>query len=285
MELNNKLVTTIITLTVVVIAVATILMPVINNASSDETYTNVLEAGTTYALDIIEPSNSNVEITTDITNSKLLVNGQEYIIDSTHEAAIMMDGGYFRFASVNDALTTLYAYQGMNAQASTTNEATVTILNGDVAFNSGSISQSWNTNDFIFIPSTSGEYYLRAPTNGPQYINSINDIYVSAITNNKLVWGHGNTLTDGTDSYEAVLTSNVQLVDGSTNVYELPDMKSYRMMDGGSGFYPSRVIVPASVEGTSEGWDSAAALLQAIPVLLIVSLVLGTIGLITVRRE
>ena len=283
--MKANILTLAITLTVGIILAGSLLMPVINDAATDEKYTNALSSETTYRLELVDPTTTTIEITTDSNNSLITVGGKSFPIDATHEAAILMDGAYFRFAIVSDALSTIYAKEGSTTQATTTDDATLVIDNGDAEFTAGTTTFSCTVDEFLFLPNNKGEYYLRAPTQGPQYINSIQDIYVSGITNNKMVWGKGNTLTDGTNTYKAVLTSSVTLAEGSTNVYEMPTMKDYRMMDNGTGYYPNRVVVPVNVEGTSESWLSNSTLLYAIPILIIIGLVMGAVSFISTRRD
>lgn len=277
MNRNNLLALT-IALTVGIIVAGSVLMPVLNDASSDEHYSNALDSDAVYKLKLLDPT-ATVTISVDMSTSVMTIGDTTFTIDATHEAYIASDHAWFR-VYVPSSTTVQYRIDGMDANATTTSNCTITFANGSATFSSGSTALTWTTSEFLFVPSVYGTYGLRSPSEGPQYVNSINDIYVCGVTNNKLVWGQGSTLTDGSNSYEAVFTSAVSLVDGSTNVYEMPTQKDYRMQDGGSGYYPNRTIIPLNISGTSESWDNISSLLGAIPVLIIASLVISAVAII-----
>lgn len=280
---TSSMIVAIVMTSVVIILAGALLVPVVNDTSTDTTYSNTLDGSTTYVNKLVDPTDASITINIDPTNSLININGKDYPIDSSHAAIIMMDGGYFRFWD-NSGFKTGYAGGGVTSQATNSDSGTITIQNGTVEYTAGEVSLTWQSSDFVLLPDANGTYYVRYAAQGPQYINDIDDIYVASIANNKLVWGNGDTLTDGTNTYEAVLTSDVVQTSGTVDVYTLPTMKSYRMMDSGSGYYPAFVCVPVEVDGTTEGWENISNLLSVIPVMVVVSAVIAAVA-IFLKRE
>ena len=280
--MEMKIVAISVSVVVSVILLAGVLMPVIEDASSDVKYSNELSTSITYKNELIKPANTSITVEIDPTNSLIKIGTTEYPINSEHNAYIITDGGYFRFWD-NSGFMTGYAGGTATSQATNRTAGTITIENGLITYVSGDVEISWQSSQFILLPNVNGNYYVRTANDGPQYVNDIGDIYVSSIVNNRLVWGNGNTLTDGSNTYEAVLTSDATLVDGTVNVYSLTNMKTYRMMENGTGYYPAFVCVPTEIEGTSEGWENISSLLAVFPILIIVSILVGVLVIFTRR--
>ena len=309
MEKTNLL-TLVVTLTVGIILAGSLLMPVLSDATQTEkTFTN----DGYYRLTQIE-SDSNTVIEWDYTNPNVLtVNGAEVTINSDSAeyvypyAIVTTDGWALRLAvSYSSIGLDLYTSQYNNVvwYVTTTEavNATITLSNGTASFAKGenpAVSTSFTK---AFIPDNEGDYVLKF-SDKDVYLNGDSLIYStgrSTLTlgesENLLIHMDGN-IDDGVTAtvlnpsdyvvsniviHKTVDSSYIDLYKFSNVTFDITDTDS----NTATATY-GQVIVPYKVTAElSQHFDPAEiALLNALPILIIVGLVMVGVGAIAVRNR
>lgn len=304
-----KQVSTIITITVVIVCVAAILVPVVNdaqvNAGDETTLTNdssvvlrevesgdVLKCTSTYADSAVTNVwTLNDETVTNTTGSSV-----------TWNAGIISDGYYLQLLSGNSAnMAVAYSMADSTATAaylagatSTYNSRTLTITFGDSsisrAYYDGSTTSTSSydyTWAYTVCPYDDGEYCC-AVSGGTGIVDSASDVllcgaYTSGELDTMYYYKDGTSYVSNTD-YTMTPSITTELHSGTTDIYDAT--VSVSMTDGTDteSFTPYRIFVPYEVTGhaTSGGYYS---LLGAIPVMVIVGLLVTTIGMMAIRRD
>lgn len=307
MEIDNKLVTMVITLSVVIISVAAILMPVISSATeTTDTYTNeglyhLTKYGTSAEL-VITWDHTDPEVITAGTDTITLPQDSAYPLTLTGNNSffarysVESDGTYFQVFSSNNSVV-------LGGNTTDETDVTITISSGSITITNGTSTVTYTYDDFVLAISTDGPYVMKSSTD-TAYVLGDSEIY--GVGRSLLSFASGSRQTnfyiEGTISGGFTITPisrtdttsiasyevDSAAVDGHVDLYTFDSISFIATatdVDETASATYSQVIVPYEVTAEkSTHLDSGTiALLAAIPSLIIVSLIMVATGGISKR--
>lgn len=291
--MKTNILTLVITLTLGVILVGSILSPIIIETEKDYKVTNGF--GNLATLD----EDGNDVITGEITQSKIEINSDSWTRED------LTFNWTCPFVADTFVVKTLVTANAMSINFACIINGTSTILNTDsnnvktlaIEAEEGSASVTITYSDStpetsLTIPYTwvtymdnEGDHVVQTlPWSGTfdylAYYNDVKDLRGADFKSGTFYSYVGYDVTYGTTAYTATATTSD--VSGVVNVHY--------MDNNGSNFKFNSinigvVVAPLTVYGTTEAMDGYAGLFNVLPLLVIVSLVLGAVGFITVRRQ
>lgn len=286
MEKNN-LVHGMIGIMVCVILLGGLLLPVVVSATDAQktVYNNTVSNKYSLLYDEdLDSINATIEIR-DFSERKLYVTMDgitEEIPLQTRDSMLMSDKGFIR---VDAASSTIRMFLTGETEHVNTNVVPfkVTITNGNVVVSdSDTVNYSFTPEEWLFIPDNEGDYELVQSNYTGLYVNSINDLYFATIieTNDLgFAWGSNGKATfyDSDLTFDMVFTAS-EKVSPYTDLYRI-DMANYQFSTDagtnadGSGFCPYMVMIPVSVDAHTESNIVVTALLNVLPIIVIVALI------------
>lgn len=310
--MNTKsMIGTIVTLAVVVICVATIMMPVIGDAQQTATPTTITnttsivlreaESGDVLECVSIYDSDSATRTDTWSLNDEVITNLTGP--DVSWNVGIMSDGVYMQInASTNLAIGTYYdmtastpSVKNMTGASSehpsrTTvfefgdSSITYTLLLGEEIYTTTSYNYTWG---YVVCPYDDGEY-CAAVSGGVGYVSEESEIvlcgaYTTGALDTMYYYKDGTTYVSNTN-YTMAADIDLELTSGYTDIYTAT--VSVDMTDGDSTetFTPFRILLPYEVEGHAAS-GAAYSLYGAIPIIVIAAIVVASIGMVVTRRD
>ena len=286
--MNNKLISGVLGVTIVVILIATALMPVVSDAQKtagdDVTLNNAVYDGIYYK----KWSGEEMTFQYDNTTTEYRINGE--LLNRTSNAPYQIlvsdvissrNGGTNTTFVVNSATIggTQYYQLTYMFSVDASGHYVLSINNGANVLE-GTIGWLWyitpEETNYSTITNPTSPYYLGDTSDivvlGSVYITGDNDTYYAYYDGQLTV----------NDAYSAVSSVSIPktLVDGTTDCYST----IVTVTIGDETFTPYYVIAPISVTGhaTSGG---TYALYGAIPVVIIAALVAFAIGAVVLRRD
>lgn len=297
--MNNKLIPIVLTLVVGIILAGSVLMPVLNDAKKtigDEvTYTNSMTSSNQYRYDYVD----SLELTataseTDGVSYDFVINGKEITLIGDYMLAVASDGiviqigtaGQFAYSTYMET----YASEP-NLSPTTYPEVTLTMSEGAWSLKAGDTTLKDGTYTWIVTYKDDGRYVA--------HNSSVVGAYCHETPSDFIVYGGGYTsgdldtfysygqgkLTVAVSDYEGTLNWNTTLVDGTTDVYKVTTC-NITISDGENDetYTPYRCLYLYEVTGHEAG-GASYSLLGAIPVMVIVALIMGAVGMIVVKRN
>lgn len=274
---TNKLITFSVGIVVAVILVAALLIPVIEDAEKDRTSTfyNASFGGVNYSSDDGDHTIKYVAGATTVE-----VDGTAYTLGTTKHFV------------VTDSVSLLASTNGITVingttrllQNYTTTDLTLTLSGGTSTLTYGE-NTSTQTYTWCFVLNANGNYALVSPiTSTTQvYCSSMSDLY----GNWWLSSGHYYTLTGGVAKYDggdATVTGTI--ADQANTDGEVKYLDGALTLANSDTTYSAGwVLAPASVSYVDEFGRQMAPLLAAIPLIIIVSIVVATVGLIAYKSR
>lgn len=279
----NKLIQYAVMAVVGVLVFTALLVPVINEgmktAGDSVTYTN--NAVGSFKLN-------------DTSETVIFERNADDTITLNGETIAKKDG----FALASDTLSVFVAFGGRyyvvdqfgeiySISAASTDTFTVTYQNGTVTFNNPA-NASLNTSEtytWLYSPADNGGWVTAYFNNAgyTYYVKSPNDVictgYYSTGENDTGYLYKNNELTltgDYTGSVDYTLT----LVDGTTDIYRMTDFK---VNVNDESFTPWCTLIKADVVGHATS-GATYDMLGIIPLLVIVGLIMGVVGVVVTRR-
>ena len=299
--MDNKLITLVITLVVGVILAGSLLVPVLNDVTTTEkTFTNV------GYFNVQEYSGDNIEYSASWDHTEpaqFTVNDEAIPITYTENVntSIVLDGNFFLRYFPNTGVTLYYGSQAI-VEANTTNgyDMTLTYSDGTLTITNGTATREITVETFYSI-ANDGPFVMKKG-NVNAYMTEDSIIYGSGRTNvGTDVVG---TLVSGTvddvdvtiwrgDATPRDIVINATEVIGYIGLYSFDNVEFW--VDDTKEDNPtttakitySYVVVPAEVTAELSQHLSSGqnALLNAIPILVIVALVLAAVGMVYVSRN
>lgn len=278
----------IMTLTIAIICLAVIMMPVINDfeKSTYDTYT--------YGGGFMNASvgGASTEIEADLSLSSntytVTVNDQDItalIPANDNQPILMWSKGYIQVSGTNGTSGVLKAYfhddtsdlnkvigNASRIQVSTTNgvlTAIFTVSGTDTTYTS---AYTW----LGYVNEDGTQKMILRDTTKPIYFTDVSQIYVAGYNQNSVVTSVGEELTIiGTVTGSMEITST-ELGNGaySTTSTDI----DYTL--GSSTWNPLYLIVPGEISVQIEGTEAYTAIIGAIPVLIIISIVLAAVSMV-----
>lgn len=278
--MNNRLIGIIIGTTVTIMVIALCLVPVISDAEKNVgAYTAVDNSHTSiYTLDKC-PMNTVIEIGAVDGDLKMTVNGKIVDVTTSANVPIIVSDAVSGNPNSNGTLVSLAFIDGQTVTSTTSKPATLEFadgtltatFNGEVIFTG---AYSW-----IYALSNDGPYWPTSATS--IYVRSINDV-IFAGSSSSIWWSFHNNEFVGTEGYTFKASYDIELVEGTTDIYEVKSFSAIATKDGtDTTLTPSRVIAPAEISGHEE--SAQGQLISIIPLFALIA-VLGGIVAVVARK-
>ena len=292
--MDNKILTLCITLVLGVILVGSLLVPVLNDSEKDYKVTNgfgnlaTLDAD---GSDVIngEITQTKIEINTDSwTRADLTYNWTAPIVADTFVVKTLVTSGGVSIAfayilnGTSTVLTTDSNHVATVSVAAEEGTAEITVTYSDSTSDTSlTIPYNW----IVYMDKEGNHVIQTLPWTGTfdyiAYFNDFSDIRGASYKSTTFYSYVGENLTYGTTSYTASATTSD--VSGVVNVHMMSNNGANLVFD--TNKYIDIIVAPLTVYGTTEAMDGYANLFNVLPILVIISLVLGAVGFIMVRRQ
>ena len=304
--MENKLVAGIVAAAIAVIVLAGVLMPALSNATTThETFTNEGYFGMTYteadaltlSWDYTKPS----IITVDGVDKEINTDYPQY----TYVNILCGDNWFLRY---NGSALMFYSDQAGSVEASVSNSISLSVVaaNGSVTASNSKATPDTMTCSytFMYVFDPEGQFVMKA-ADKPCYLKGNSDIYAigrSSATSLVIkikVTGNiddGFTVTTITSSADTTTIGDVvpaySEVTGFKDLYQLSQLKipvDYEV--SGTPYHTDLIysyfIVPAeaTAEKAQHLSDPMNAILNVIPIIIIVAVLLGVVAIFIIRRE
>lgn len=266
--MNNKVVMTLIAITIGLIVLANVYMPVFDDFKDTE---------------VIRYNNTdlNYAISIDGTHSIEWSGGDTYLIDGVESSTpsnrpIFISDKFVLLWLSAPSIQVFYYDPDTGNPGRITNISALTcnIDNNNVTINYtvGETSASMtDTAVWGFIRTTNGDYSLIDVYNAPIYYNNVNQIYsVAYATNGTAFVSFNGDVTYPSGSVEF----NGTKIENTNDLYSTTRTSIVVTDSNGTELSPAGVIVPKEVTGTKEPEHTYVGLLGAIPIVVILALVL-----------
>lgn len=291
--MKTNILTLAITLTLGIILVGSVLSPIITDTEKDYKVTNGF--GNIATLD----DDGNDAITGEITQSKITINSDSWTrgdLTINWTCPFVADTFVVKTLVTSNAVSISFAciISGTSTILTTDSNSVATLaIEAEGGSASVTITYSDSTPDTsLTIPYTwvaymdkEGDHVVQTlPWSGTfsylAYYNDIKDLRGADFKSGSFYSYVGYDVTYGTTAYTATATTSD--VSGVVNVHY--------MDNNGSNFKFNSinigvVVAPLTVYGTTEAMDGYADLFNVLPILVIISLVLGAVSFIMVRRQ
>lgn len=274
--MENKSAYVILCAAVSIIVVASVLMPIINDAVDDsrEYYNNAVG---TYAK-----ANDNVSIS--YGSEGYFVNDESVQV-GTYDRLIVSPSFYVERNGATTAFIVMFSEGVMYRD---------TVAEFDISYSNQTLNVSYVTEsatrtadlstDWLYFADDSGDYRITAIDNGHKptvYLNSINDLTVIHRTNTDLLTFHEGAanIVGSTEGAAASVEYSLTDVDGVKDVVSLKiaptiEESDFRFIVGEDSFAASAVIVPYEVFGEKDASVGVPAILLAIPPVVLIAIAL-----------
>lgn len=304
--MNTKLIPIILTLVVGIILAGSVLMPVIDDAQTDLGNPITLKNDSDIVLKSIDDgdvfkltSTRNADSSkTDVwtINDKVISNVSGSSL--SWNVGLISDAMYVRIISTanasSGATTLMSSTTGVEQYISpATTEGvytwTWTFDNGEMTYidRYGTEVVASYTWGYVACPLEDGEYYS-AETDGTGICKDASDLilcggYTSGSLDTMYALHKGETYTSVSD-YSMSVNTTTSLHDGTTDIYDIT--VSVDITDGTDteNFTPYRIYLPYEVSGHATA-GASYSLLGAIPIMVIIALIMGAVGMVVVKRN
>lgn len=266
--MNNKVVMTLIAITIGLIVLANVYMPVFDDFKDTE---------------VIRYNNTDLNYAISL--------GGTHSIEWSGEDTYLLDGVETSTPSnrpifISDKLVLIWLESpsiqafyynsdtGVSGRLVNVSALTCNIDNNNVTVNytiGGTSSSLTETVVWGFIRTTTGDYSFMDQPNIPIYYNNVNQIYSVAYA----VGGTSYVSFNGDDTYPSgSVEFNGVKIENTNDLYSTKRTSIVVTNSTGDEFTPTGVIVPKEVTGTKEPEHTYVGLLGAIPIVVILALVL-----------
>lgn len=273
---TNKLITFSVSAVLVVVLAATVLMPVLEDATNDytTTYYNTPSGGMYYTGDDAEHTISYVA-----GDTKITVDETNYTLGGT--AIYAISDAMIILANTNGI--TLFNGATKVLNNNTAYDATITFSEGTATL---VCNGTTTTGDYTWshIVNPTGDYVLASITaDSTVYYKDISEITTAQVYGGKqIVMYDGEATLSGVESTITMTT----VTQANTNNEIKYISGAISISDGETTLNPSYVAAKASVTYEDPMGPQLSALLSPIPVLIIVSLVIAALGIaVNARRD
>lgn len=282
----QKLAIGIITLIIATLIVVSVAIPVLSDAEKIAGTPITIKNGDSIVFDIGEyKGDTTIDIST--ANSKILftINGEEYPFAAAASTSVLISDGIGATTNSAGTLVTLAFKDGNTQSVSSTNTA-------QLIFSDGQVTVSYNGSEIY-----TGEYsYLYTLKAGGEYrykssnasVHSINDILHEGnitVDGTKVYYAIRNGEVTGTEGYTFELTYNLTPYAGTTDVFTLSSA-TVKASDGTTDATSDlgRITTFREIVGHESG-SANSALISIVPLLILVGLVIGAVGMFINNRD
>lgn len=309
--MENKLVAGIVAAAVVVILIAGVLMPALSNATStDDTFTN----DGYFRMSRIDDTAENITVVWDHTKPHTFtVNSTDYEI-STIGRAISMVFGDDWIIRYNDSTTNVTvqgfhmatnSFAGPSASVNNGKDMTITLSQGTMTMTNGTDTRTMSYTDGFYID-PNGSYIMRNNADDGAYVkgsdivegrgdtvlweNSSNITGFMGSIDDGLIGGLYWSTVSGFEDFEINTTANYDSVSSHNDLYKLKSVQ-YTVLKTGDEtpedvtYTVFAVPYQVTAEKAQHLTNAQIVILDVIPLLIIVSVLLGVVAVFILRRE
>lgn len=296
--MNEKLLGTVTGIVVLVVILATFMMPTISEAQNG-TITAFNNSTNTYRY--IQDGVDNWSLTTNSSMHEYYINGEKFDfheygdanVVSTDVCYLKFQGHYCKITSLNTAewnYNAMTYYQEFTYTAAT-NTFTAIAHESLLPDSAVMITKSWICSDIIYL--TPHGNLCAIATNGDDdinyYVNDFTQICAAGVyLTGDLDTGYFIKGADGYTSahYEISATSTINDVPGYTDLKKASGY-SVTVASGESSetFTPFTVYVPATVSAHTTQDQSISDLFGIIPLMVVIAILIGAVGMIATRTR
>lgn len=286
--MNKNLIAFAITSMVAIVLIGSVLMPILDDAST----TPVMMTNSTTSHDfgtmdsVRDPAQYDVVITVDRTDDTLSIGAREIDLTTTY-FALVTDSGAIRINQNAGYLN----YAGSTSQVTVSDGFTITVVDGVYTLVTDAAEPStytWTSTEWAFITNLAGNgAYRLFSGSSTYYVNDVNQIWFAhCISTNSLgfVSAHGaKALAVSQSNAELTMGLTATEVSGYTDLLTFTSPSAYAVADGDyAGASSGYIVLPITVTAHAESvaWQS---MLFVIPVILIMSLIIGAAVLVRTR--
>lgn len=279
----------IIGLVIAVLIIATVAVPVISDAQSTQetVHNNALDS----RLSLIDDAEGEIVISKDAGSAQWKIGGQTITLPG--ESVLYMSDGLYLMSTASGGQLRI-SEQGF--QAIGTDQAfSLTASSDSLSYTIGSGSAVTMPVEWSYRYALSGDYLSVKLSQGPVYVNSVNDISVFVHASGMTITVHDGAVSCVADGTGQELAASMQValtaVDGYDNLYTVGE-NSITITVGGES--PTTVVVPSAsaafvasseVVGLKSGGSAAQALLGAVALMLFIVPVMMAVRIISGRDE
>lgn len=296
--MDNKLITICITLVVGVILAGSVLMPVLNEATTTQ---KAFQNDGYYSMDVVKADpNETITIFFDHTAPRVIyVDDVEITMPKQTVTIVGSDATMVRYSYGTDERASVQMYigettSGVYADSWNNQDMTITIAEGTITGSNGTITKDATPTSDIYCISGNGGELVMKPYSESAYLKGDSEFVAIGRTaigeTNVCLYAEGTILGGVPDVdvfYEAAetTTDNVEIhataINGYINLYSF-DNFTFDMTQNGvtvSATY-SAIIIPAEVtaELANHMTPGEIALMNAIPIMVIIALVMVALG-------
>lgn len=279
--MENKSIYVIIGAVVSIIVVASVLMPIINDAVDDsrEYYNNAVG---TYAR-------ANEDVSISYGSEGYFVNDESVQV-GTYDRLIVSPSFYVERNGANTAYVVMFSEGLMYRDSVTELDISYSNQTLSVSYVTGSTTRTADlSTEWLYFADDSGDYRMTAIDNGRKptvYLNSINDLTVIYRTTTDLLTYHNGVANIVGSTEGATVSAEYSLsdIDGVKDVVSLKlsptlEESDFKFIVGEDSFTASAVIVPYEVFGEKDASVGVPAILFAIPAVLLIAILLFVVRL------
>ena len=290
--MNNKLIGSIIMIAITIIMTATLLMPVLNEAERGYETAEFSNAGGWGAEKI---TSATIEL--DISDS-LTYNGAAWNVGSGKIPMLITENYLFQINAGSLSSNDLIYCDESGPSRATVKTMSLELANGNLDLTYTDTSDVETTTTIpctwaYIITSTDAKEYMAYNLYGTSksvYCNSVKDFnavgyYMNGSSIEKVYSANnGAAMINNVDT--TVTLNGFTEVSGYNDVYSgtITYTNGFAVVDGESVAYPWFVVLPTEITGYVEPDHTYTSLLSALPIMIIVSIVVGAVALIS-RRE
>lgn len=292
---------------IVIVVLAGVLMPVLDDAVDDQkTIFNNENGRYSQRLDTEINDFRMVVVWNDVTNVNATVtigdnDPYTYATSTSRSPLIVTEGGMFAANKANSRGTLYYSGSASSINV-TASPITITVENGTVTLTDSADTPNvytWSVGSWLFYPDSNGNYSAMNTTSDRDtkiYLNSIEDLYFAAVINTDslgFVSGKGKECKfysqPDTPTYSMSLLNSAE-ENGYTDVISTTIGDYAVSTEAGtntddSPFVPFITMVPRSIDGHTPSNDAISGLLMALPIMVIIALLVAVVALVIRAKQ
>ena len=285
--MSNKLIPLILALVVGIILTGSMLVPIVNEFADDQKA--VYNNSTGYMANAMD---GDGVLVVDTTSGSTVVTFNDVVVPITTGIYAQSD----KFVVFGSSGTTrLNDTDGAVSNISPATTLTITFTSGSATLAYGDVEKTYELGWAFVCSGSDGAYrsYSTQNSTATYYLNNIDQLYGSNWITTTSEWFsyHGANVIVGDEQITANYTLNE--VSGYTNLYTLKigggSASEYNFVVDNDGedytVNPRFMIVPASITAIKEDGAAALALIEALPIVVIIALVVMAAGALYTKRD
>lgn len=271
----SKTVYALIGVFVAVLIIATVAVPVIDNAQDGES-TKYNNSSSNHYLMLSDVEDA-FTISFAASDSSVVIDGETFVRKASSNYLLLSDVASVTFNSTTSGGISIASSAGSNTY--NTEAITISLNNNVLSIKVGNESVVSGAVKWVAIPSSEGSHIIVEGTT-ERYVNGVNDIIAGSYNSTMgYVWCHLGELPVGI----SMVVNNLTKIDGYTDLYTCTGVTLSD--EGDNSMTPFFWLVPSEVSAHTAANNSHIALLGATLILLFIVPVMMVVRMISGRRD